>query len=139
MTAGDVIRAAGGVLWRRRPDGTVEVAIVHRPRYDDWSLPKGKLDPGEDSATAALREVAEETGHRGSIHADLGEVGYRKDGVDKVVRWYAMAAEETPPDGLAHEVDAVRWVPLDEAAAHLQYPTDRDVLDRFRSRLDTPG
>ena len=66
-----MIRAAGAVLHR---DG--RVAVVHRPQYDDWTLPKGKLDPGEDEPEAAMREVEEETGHVGAIEHDLGTIGY---------------------------------------------------------------
>ena len=133
-----VIRAAGGVLWRPSvgSDGepTVEVAIVHRPRYDDWSLPKGKLAPGEPEVEGAVREVLEETGYRVRIGRPLGETTYRKAvaGIDrpKVVHWWAMRAETgafAPND----EIDDLRWLSLDEARALLTRETDQDVLDRF--------
>lgn len=135
------VRAAGGVVWRRSADGTVEVLLVHRPRYDDWSMPKGKLDPGEDFATAAVREVAEETGVDAALGEDLGEVRYTDHkGRPKVVRWWAMHAPDAPdaedltsqdPD----EVDAMRWVPLGETAAVLTYPLDIEVLSRFRATV----
>ena len=125
----DRVRAAGAVLHR---DGLV--AVVHRPRYDDWSLPKGKLEPGEDDRSAALREVFEETGHRGRIDRDLGTVEYVVERAGrrqpKVVRYYEMHDDggQFVPD---REVDELRWLTLDEAAALLTYDRDRDVLDRW--------
>lgn len=131
------VLAAGGVVWRTRLDGgPVEVLLVHRPRYDDWSLPKGKVDAGESLEEAALREVEEETGVRGRLGADLGEVRYVDSrGRDKLVRWWAIRAEDVPERLAAAdpaEVDEVRWVALDEAAGVTRYDTDRTVLDRFR-------
>jgi len=125
----DEVRAAGGVVWRRGADG-VEIALVHRPRYDDWSLPKGKLDPGEGFEEAALREVEEETGMRCTLGRELGETRYR-DNKDrpKVVRYWAMdvtAGEFEPND----EVDELRWVSVDEAKAMLSYDYDRDLVER---------
>jgi 8-oxo-dGTP pyrophosphatase MutT (NUDIX family) len=125
----DIVRAAGAVLVR---DGLV--AIVHRPRYDDWTLPKGKNEPGEDDRSAALREVWEETGHTGSIERDLGTIEYvtEKRGVvlPKVVRYYLMRDEggEFEPGA---EVDALRWLDRAEARELLTYERDRDVLDRW--------
>ena len=133
-----VIRAAGGVLWRRAAgageEPGVEVAIVHRPRYDDWSLPKGKLAPGEAEVEGAVREVLEETGYRVRIGRPLGETRYVKQVAGfarpKVVRWWAMRAETgafAPND----EIDDLRWCSLDEAVAVLTRDTDRVVLERF--------
>ena len=125
----DEVRAAGGVVWRRGGGG-VEIALVHRPKYDDWSLPKGKLDPGEGFEEAALREVEEETGMRCTLGRELGETRYR-DNKDrpKVVRYWAMdvtAGEFEPND----EVDELRWVSVDEATAMLSYDYDRDRVER---------
>jgi 8-oxo-dGTP pyrophosphatase MutT (NUDIX family) len=124
-----IVRAAGGVLVR---DGTV--AVVHRPRYDDWTLPKGKNDPGEDDRAAAVREVREETGHAGSIERDLGTIEYvtEKRGVvaPKVVRYYVMRDEGgtfEPGD----EVDELRWLDREAARDLLSYDRDREVLDRW--------
>jgi 8-oxo-dGTP diphosphatase len=117
-----VIRAAGGVVVR---DGLV--LLVHRARYDDWSLPKGKLEPGETWEDAALREVWEETGVRCTLGAFLGSTHYSVDGKPKEVRWWAMTA-----DGEAHasnEVDAVQWVTPDEAREVLSYDWERELLD----------
>lgn len=125
----DIVHAAGAVLVR---DGMV--AIVHRPRYDDWTLPKGKNEPGEDDHTAALREVWEETGHTGEIERDLGTIEYMVDRrgtpMPKVVRYFVMRDQGGSFEPGA-EVDELRW--LDRAAARelLSYGRDRDVLDRW--------
>ena len=135
MGAGAEIQAAGGVVWRARPDVGVEVLVVHRPKYDDWSLPKGKLDPGEDHATAALREVAEETGLRCALGRELATTRYRdRDGNPKVVRYWAMQVEsgEFAPN---REVDEIRWLPPERAAALMTYQRDRTVV----SSLDGAG
>jgi 8-oxo-dGTP diphosphatase len=135
---GGSIRAAGGVLWRARDpwDASrgVEVAVIHRPRYDDWSLPKGKLAPGESDIDGAIREVLEETGFHVRLGRSLGDTRYVKemDGVSrpKVVRWWAMEATAgtfVP----TREVDELRWVTLGEAHEMLTRETDRDLLERF--------
>ena len=126
------VQAAGGVVWRRSPAGRIEVLLVHRPRYDDWSVPKGKLDPGEDHATAAVREVEEETGLRCSLGPELLSTSYvDRKGRPKQVRYWAMTAtggDFVPTD----EVDEVRWVPLEEAGSLLSYARDTDVLETLR-------
>ena len=124
-----MIRAAGAVLHR---DG--RVAGVHRPQYDDWTLPKGKLDPGEDEAEAAVREVEEETGHVGAIEHDLGTIGYDVADGPKTVRYYLMLADGGGRP-LAKDVDEVRWVEFDEAVAMVTYDRDREVLERARAVL----
>jgi 8-oxo-dGTP pyrophosphatase MutT (NUDIX family) len=136
-----VIRAAGGVLWRQADGSGVEIAIIHRPKYDDWTLPKGKLADGEDFVEAALREVFEETGYRVRLGAALGEVGYTKtnsDGVPrpKVVRYWAMEAlsGEFAPN---KEVDELRWQSIDGAADVLTRDSDREILKRFREELSS--
>ncbi|WP_204456291.1 NUDIX domain-containing protein [Actinokineospora baliensis] len=128
------MRAAGAVLWRHTGSaGGLEVAVVHRDRYDDWSLPKGKLDRGETVHAAAVREVAEETGFTAVLGRHLGQVGYPVVGADKVVDYFA--ARVGGGDGAAFvpndEVDRLRWLPVDAAAARLTYPHDRVVLERF--------
>jgi 8-oxo-dGTP diphosphatase len=128
--ADNVVRAAGAVL----VDGD-RVALVHRPRYDDWTLPKGKHEPGEDDIAAALREVREETGIQGRIERDLGVVRYtvEKQGVvrPKVVRYYVMRAAAAGPFVPNDEVDALRWVTREQAAQLLSYERDREVLARW--------
>ena len=113
-------RAAGGVVVR---DG--RVLVVHRPRYDDWSLPKGKLRLGESWEAAALREVEEETG----LRCELGElVGATRYGL-KEVRYFRMTSDAEPR--AQNEVDEVRWLPLGEAATVLTYERDVDLLSRL--------
>jgi 8-oxo-dGTP diphosphatase len=128
-----VVAAAGGVVWRLGQGDQVEVVLVHRPRYDDWSLPKGKLDPGEDHAAAALREVEEETGLRCSLDEALSVSRYRdRKGRPKVVRYWMMhpVAEATAPRAYATgEVDQAVWRSLDEAKATATYERDRELLD----------
>jgi len=125
-----MIRAAGGVV---RRDGLI--AVVHRPQHGDWSLPKGKLEPGEDDATAAVREVREETGRDAVIEQDLGTVSYEvANGRPKTVRWYLMTAS-ADVDDLADDVDDVRWLAPEKLEEILTYATDRDVLARAREYL----
>ncbi|WP_436793528.1 NUDIX hydrolase [Actinospongicola halichondriae] len=128
----DLVRAAGGVVWRSGPAGD-EVLLVHRARYDDWSFPKGKLDPGETWEQAAIREVFEETGVVAVLGAELAGASYDDHkGRPKQVRYWAMAvAVETPfePDD---EVDHLAWVSTDAAAGRLTYPRDVPVLHSFR-------
>jgi 8-oxo-dGTP pyrophosphatase MutT (NUDIX family) len=125
-----IVRAAGAVLVR---DGLV--AVVHRPKYDDWTLPKGKHEAGEGDRDAAVREVWEETGFEGVIEDDLGTIEYEVERggqtLPKVVRYYVMraAAGEFTADA---EVDELRWLPQDEAMELLSYARDRDVLSRWR-------
>ena len=133
------IRAAGGVVWRalgNPDDSSVEVAIVHRPRYDDWTIPKGKLAARESELDGALREVHEETGYRVRPGRALGDVRYLKSSNgeprEKVVHYWAMQAlggAFTP----SREVDELRWLSLDAAREALTRETDREILDRFAS------
>jgi 8-oxo-(d)GTP phosphatase len=124
--------AAGAVAWR---DGTV--AVVHRPRYDDWTLPKGKLDPGETVPRAAVREVAEETGFDIVLGRHLNTVRYSVGRGEKRVDYFAA----TVTGGAFHpneEVDELRWLTLAQAREILTYPQDRAVLDEFeRTAPDT--
>jgi 8-oxo-dGTP diphosphatase len=118
-----VIRAAGGVVLR---DG--EIVVVHRPRYDDWTLPKGKAEPGESDQDCALREVEEEAGLRCELLQELTTVVYDDArGRLKQVRYWLMrpVSGELRP---AYEIDDARWVPVDEAASVLSYDRDREVL-----------
>ena len=132
-----VIEAAGGVVWRTKgkeyPDD-VEVAIVHRPQYDDWSIPKGKCARGEPLVECAIREVFEETGYRVRMGRFLGEAHYMKVSAGeerpKVVYYWALRADGglfTP----TQEVDGLRWLAIDDARAMLTRATDREILGRF--------
>jgi broad specificity phosphatase PhoE/8-oxo-dGTP pyrophosphatase MutT (NUDIX family) len=134
-----VIRAAGGVVWRATSDGhpdeaPIEVAIIHRPRYDDWSIPKGKLARGETEVEGAVREVVEETGYRVRLGRPLGEVRYMKTagGVSrpKVVRYWAMQADGGT-FAPTREVDELRWLSLAEAKELLTHEHDKELLERF--------
>ena len=122
-----MIEAAGGVVWRRTDQG-LEVLVVHRPHYDDWSLPKGKLEPGEDTLAGALREVEEECGLRCDPGRELQAVFYvDRKGRPKRVRYWEMqpvAGTFNPND----EVDEIRWMPVDLARALMTYPRDAHVL-----------
>jgi 8-oxo-dGTP pyrophosphatase MutT (NUDIX family) len=126
--APELVLAAGGVVWRRGPDGSVEVVLVHRPRYDDWSLPKGKLDPGETDEQAALREVQEETTLTASLGPELPSTTYLdRSGKHKRVRYWAMTVVAGTPAG-CNEVDAAVWLPVEEAVRRLTYTRDVEVL-----------
>lgn len=127
MSTNGLIRAAGGVVLRQ-PGGRCEVVLVHRPRYDDWAFPKGKLLDGEAEEAAALREVLEETGLRCRLGKVIGVVTYT-DALDrpKTVRYWTMRLVNGAftPSG---EVDQLRWVDVAEADELLTYPHDRDLL-----------
>jgi 8-oxo-dGTP pyrophosphatase MutT (NUDIX family) len=119
----DRIAAAGGVVLRGG-----DVAVVHRPKYDDWTLPKGKLDPGESFEDGALREVEEETGLRCRLVRELPSAEYEVRGRPKLVRYWLMEPDEDLGFVPGSEVDEVRWLPAEEALSLLSYDRDRDVL-----------
>src|SRR5437667_9917033 len=107
------VRAAGGVVWRPADQAGPQILVVHRPRYDDWSLPKGKCDPGESDPDCALREVWEETGLTCRLGAELPSTRYRDSkGRNKRVRYWAM--EPLSDDGFIPnaEIDDIRWLPV---------------------------
>jgi 8-oxo-dGTP pyrophosphatase MutT (NUDIX family) len=126
-----VVRAAGGVV-TRGGKGEPEVVLVHRPAYDDWTLPKGKAKPGESDEACALREVAEETGLECKLQAELPSTSYHDSlGRPKLVRYWLMH----PTKGTlrpADEVDDARWLPVRDALDLLSYERDRDVLRSLR-------
>ncbi|MEU6357382.1 NUDIX hydrolase [Streptomyces sp. NPDC047072] len=123
------VQAAGCVLWRRSPvDDALEICLVHRPKYDDWSHPKGKLKRDEDPLDGARREVAEETGYAAAPGARLPTVRYLANGRPKVVHYWAAEATEggfTPND----EVDRILWLPPTAARNRLTHPRDRALVD----------
>jgi 8-oxo-dGTP diphosphatase len=124
----ELVRAAGGVIVREG-----RVLVVHRGRYDDWSLPKGKLEPGESWEQAALREVEEETGLACEIGEEVGRTHYPDGaGRDKEVRYFAMSSSGEPV--ARNEVDELRWLPLSEAAGLLSYARELEVLARLGER-----
>lgn len=129
----EAVRAAGGVPVRRRDDGAVEVLLVHRPRYLDWTFPKGKVKDGEREEDAALRELHEETGLVCQLGRELESTQYRDLKLrDKTVRYWVMenCSGQFEPN---EEVDSIEWLALDEAAARLTYSRDLDVLQSLES------
>ncbi len=132
-----VVRAAGGVLRRVAKRGELQVAVVHRPRRNDWSLPKGKLDPGESWREAAQREVEEENGFACRLVRRVGKTRYRDaKGRPKVVRYWLMdLADGENGKGFTpnREVDELRWCTPEEAAALLTYEHDRRLVARLRA------
>ena len=134
QSGSQIVYAAGAVLWRMGGADpaarALEVALIHRPRYDDWSLPKGKVDPGETAPVAAVREVLEETGHHAILGRRLDMVSYPvEQGVKKVYYWAARSTggEFTP----GSEVDELIWLPIAEAMKRLNYVPDRKMLRHF--------
>ncbi|PKZ40854.1 phosphohistidine phosphatase [Kytococcus schroeteri] len=137
MTRERVVQAAGAVPWRRRR-GRLQVAMVHRPHYDDWSWPKGKLDPGELLPWTAAREVAEEASLQLSLGLPLPTARYRmpSGGVKQVHYWAGRVTGDL--GDLQHEVDEVAWLSPDQARRRISYPHDREQLDRLLE-LDDHG
>ncbi|HEU5264770.1 MAG TPA: NUDIX hydrolase, partial [Gaiellaceae bacterium] len=130
MDVTEIVRAAGGLVFRAG-DREAEIVLVHRPAYDDWAFPKGKLHPGESEEDAALREVEEETGLRCRLESVVGTTRYHDSrGRDKVVRYWQM----TPIGGVlapANEVDDALWVGIGDAPSLLTYERDRELLSRL--------
>jgi len=133
VTDGDgTVRAAGGIVARIARGGAVEVLLVHRPRYDDWSFPKGKREPHESDEACAVREVEEETGVRVVLQRELPSVAYTdRKGRPKVVRYWEMDVADDLGFEPGDEVDERSWLPVAEAAARLSYDRDAEVLRAF--------
>lgn len=139
MAREEFVRAAGGIIWRSALGG-LEVLLVHRPRYDDWSFPKGKNEPGESDEVCALREVLEETGVAVTLGPELPTVEYiDRKGSPKSVRYWTMTAADGTGEieGFVanDEVDVLRWATTAEAAPLLSYPADRLLLDELSPTL----
>ncbi|MFD7505228.1 NUDIX hydrolase [Streptomyces sp. NPDC059850] len=136
------VLAAGCVLWRHTPRGRrgdgLEIALVHRPRYDDWSHPKGKLKRGEDALRGAVREVVEETGMGCTPGAELPTQRYVARGLPKEVRYWA--AEAVPDEVFVpnREVDRLLWLPPAAARTRLTYDHDRTLIDALLTTLNAP-
>lgn len=129
-----VIRSAGGIPYRLAGDGQREVALIHRPSYDDWTFPKGKLEVGEEPEQAALREVAEETGFRVRLADAAGSTSYvDQRGRQKTARYWTM--EVLSGEFAANaEVDQLRWLPIQQALHLLTYDRDRSLLDALQGK-----
>ena len=129
---GDVVRAAGGVVWREVDDGAVEVLVVHRQRYDDWTFPKGKLDPGESWEQAAVREVFEETGVVPVLGRELAATDYVDNrGRPKRARYWAMAVAADTGFEADDEISAREWLRAADVPDRLTYDRDLAVLRSF--------
>jgi 8-oxo-dGTP diphosphatase len=126
------IQAAGAVLWREADEDVIEIALVHRPKYMDWSLPKGKLNRGESHIAAAYREVLEETGYKSKFGPFLGTINYMTDEVAKEVRYWSAKAYKLPEtDPSADEVDELQWISSVEAKNLLTNESDKEIVDKF--------
>ena len=127
-----VIYAAGAVLWRFGAKNRIEIALIHRPRYGDWSLPKGKLDANETMIGCAYREVMEETGHSAIFGPEIGDATYVVDGVTKLVKyWSAQAVGEPTGKPNPTEVDQILWLSPAEARKKLTLADDQSIVDFF--------
>jgi len=126
-----LIRAAGGLLWDNA-DERRRIAVIRRIRYDDWTLPKGKLKEGESWEEAAVREVEEETGYRPTLRGFAGALAYQTGKGDKVVRFWHMVPVRMEQAAIDHsEVTEVIWLPVAEACAKLSYPIERALLESW--------
>jgi 8-oxo-(d)GTP phosphatase len=136
-----VIRAAGALLWRENHTLELEVALIHRPKYDDWSLPKGKIEIGETALQCAYRELIEETGIRAIFTRQLGSVEYEESGQQKrVIFWAAQCGFNSSSFIPNEEVDQLLWLSVDEALAKATHLSDREMIENFSSqphRTDT--
>lgn len=130
-----MIRAAGALLWRENSDLSIEVALIHRPRYDDWSLPKGKLEIGETALQCAYREVAEETGIRASFTRELGSVEYEESGEQKRVRYWAAYCALNQSEFIPNEeVDQIKWLTASAAHEYATHDSDKSIIETFMSQ-----
>jgi len=136
-----MIRAAGALLWRETKERAIEIALIHRPRYDDWTLPKGKIEEGETALQCAYRELVEETGIKASFTRQLGSIDYMENGEGKrVIFWAAHCALNASTFIANEEVDQLRWLPSEEAIELSTYQSDREMIANFQSqeqRTDT--
>ncbi|NDA84418.1 MAG: NUDIX hydrolase [Burkholderiaceae bacterium] len=127
------IQAAGAIVWRRNESDAIEIALVHRPKYDDWSIPKGKVEGEESLIACAYREVVEETGFAVRFGQSIGSVHYEVNGLRKTVTYWSarLLGEQGKPN--PEEVDAVRWMSCEEAKEQLGRDSDRQIVETFQS------
>jgi 8-oxo-dGTP pyrophosphatase MutT (NUDIX family)/phosphohistidine phosphatase SixA len=129
---GTAIMAAGAVAWRPGDDGQPRILLVHRPKYGDWSLPKGKAEPGEPAPLTAVREVLEESGARLALGRRLAPARYQAGGRPKTVRYWSARVTGTDPGAVPNgEVDQIAWLALERARERVSYPRDAAVLADF--------
>jgi 8-oxo-dGTP diphosphatase len=130
-----MIRAAGALLWRETAERTIEIALIHRPRYGDWTLPKGKIEEGETALQCAYRELVEETGIKADFTQQLGSVDYEENGQAKrVIFWAAHCALDASNFIANEEVDQLRWLTIEEALEEATYPTDLEIILKFKDQ-----
>jgi len=136
-----MIRAAGALLWRETTERTIEIALIHRPKYDDWSLPKGKIEEGETALQCAYRELIEETGITASFTRQLGTVEYEESGQRKrVIFWAAQCAKDASQFIANEEVDQLEWLSPELALSKATHESDQEMIENFLSqspRTDT--
>ena len=136
-----MIRAAGALLWRENSELRIEIALIHRPRYDDWSLPKGKIEEGETSLHCAFREVIEETGITPTFGRELGSVEYKEPtGLKRVKYWSARAPYSSEEFVVNEEVDQIKWLSSENALTLATHQSDRTIIENFLTiepRTDT--
>lgn len=131
MSQTGVIQAAGAVLWRYSQK-KIEIALVHRPRYDDWSLPKGKVEEKESHIACAYREIVEETGYTPEFGPEIGQATYKVEEGKKVVRYWSARATDAAPTAIdKNEIDEVLWLEVKEAKKKLTLEDDRAIVDFF--------
>ena len=127
----NTIIAAGAVVWRK-VNNQVEIALVHRPRYDDWSLPKGKQDSGEALIACAYRETLEETNLKVSFGPFIGDIEYFvADGLKQVYYWAARLADDSPEFHPNDEVDLLEWHSINDAVEKVTRDSDREIIEKF--------
>lgn len=130
-----MIRAAGALLWRETTNRTIEIALIHRPKYDDWTLPKGKIEEGETALQCAYRELFEETGIKASFTRQLGSVDYDENGQRKrVIFWSAQCALDASTFVASEEVDQLRWLTPEQALAEATFATDKEMILNFQEQ-----
>ena len=136
-----MIRAAGALLWRETTERTIEIALIHRPKYDDWTLPKGKIEEGETALQCAYRELIEETGITASFTRQLGTVEYEESGqLKRVIFWAAQCAKDASQFIANEEVDQLEWLSPELALSKATHESDQQMIENFLSqspRTDT--
>jgi 8-oxo-dGTP diphosphatase len=133
-----VIRGGGSVVWRRGEDDKLEIALIHRPKYNDWTIPKGKCEDGESQITAAFRETIEETGFKVKFSRFLGDVEYQTDEGKKQISYWRAKFQKSVGLPIEGEVDEVRWFEVNSAVERVSHDSEKEIIQRFlESDLDS--